>query len=237
MMPALTRHRGVPYTGPAITLVSKADGGAQASSAAITAPAGIQSGDLLYAVFVCDDTAAAVSLTCAGWTLHASHLFTTHNNNGFIGAFYKIATASEPASYTFSSATATAMTIGILCFSGVSQSSPFAGIAPATHSAAAATACVFPAITLTAPMYVLAVAGQGGNYTNNVSNAFTPPAGYTLTDSSISQYNQGGTGSDSESVFSMLSNSGFAAGTRTPLNGTFNTSYAYGSMTVALNPV
>ncbi|WP_109479137.1 hypothetical protein [Paraburkholderia sp. C35] len=234
MIPAVTRYRAPP-AGSGIQVVSSSNGGSQTSSATIPAPSGIVAGNLLYALFTCDDTKSPLSLACAGWTLHTSLIFTTHNDNGFIGGFYKIATASEPASYTFSGATVKSVNIGILNLSGVNQSDPINSVVPVTKKATAATSCVFPAITLPKALYLLLIAGQGGSFSGSVSNVFTPPAGYTMGVSSTSQYNQG-SNYDAESSFGALSNAAVAAGAQTPAPGTFNVSYAYGAINVALNP-
>jgi hypothetical protein len=234
IIPAVTRYRA-PVVVAGVKLVSASDGGSQTSTATIAAPSGIVAGNLLYAVFTCDDTAAAVSLACAGWTLHTSLLFTSHNDNGFIGGFYKIATASEPTSYTFSGSTVKSVNIGIMNLSGVNQASPFNSVAPVTKKATASTSCVFSAITLPKAMCLLLIAGQGGSYSGSVSNVFTPPSGYAIGVSSTSQYNKGST-YDGESSFGALSNAAIAAGTQVPAPGTFNVSYAYGAVTVALNP-
>jgi hypothetical protein len=235
VIPFVTRYRAPPASS-GVRLVSSSNGGAQTGSATIPAPSGIVAGNLLYAAFVCDDTASALSLASAGWTRHGTPLlYTSHNDNGFIGGFYKVATASEPASYTFSGATVKALTVGIVNLSGVNTSDPFNAVAPATKKAVAATSCVFPAITLPKALYLLLIAGQGGSFSGSVSNAFTPPSGYSLAVASTSQYNLGST-YDAESVFAALSTGPVAAGSQTPAPGTFNVSYAYGAACVALNP-
>ncbi len=204
-------------------------------SATIPAPAGMVAGNLLLAVFSCDDGVTPTSITSPGWTLLTSYLFTTRNNNGIVGVFYKIAGASEPASYTFTGSQANAMNVGIIQLAGVNATNPFGGVAPTTYKAAATLNPVFPAITLPKAMFVMQVCAQGGNYTNAVSSAYTPPAGYTIAVQSITQYN-GAAIYDSEATFAALSDAIQPAGVVTPPSGTFQKSYLYGSLSIALNP-
>ncbi|WP_454056852.1 hypothetical protein [Cupriavidus sp. Marseille-Q8015] len=232
-----SRYRAPPVTTK-ITIVSSAHNGMQADSGhsvAIPAPAGIVAGNLLLAVFSCDDGTFPTTISCPGWTLLTNYTFTTRNNTGIIGAFYKIASASEPASYTFTGTQVYAMNIGIIQLAGVNQADPFGGVAPTVYKAAAALNPVFPPITLPKSMHIMQVCAQGGNYTNAVSNAYTPPAGYTIAVQSITQYNSAAIW-DSEATFAALSNDMQAAGVVTPPSGTFQKSYLYGSLSIALNP-
>lgn len=233
-----SRYRPPPVTKK-ITVVSSAHGGMQAGeqgrTAVVPAPAGIVAGNLLLAVFSCDDGAFPTTISCPGWTLLTNYTFTTRNNTGIVGAFYKIASASEPASYSWTSAQVYACNVGIIQLAGVNATDPFGGVVPTVYKAAAALNPVFPAITLPKPMSIMQVCAQGGNYTNAVSNAYTPPAGYTIAVQSITQYNSAAIW-DSEATFAALSDDLQAAGTVTPPSGTFQKSYLYGSLSIALNP-
>lgn len=218
-----------------IEVVSVSDGGAQAATASIPAPANIVAGNLLYAVASADDSAATSTLASTGWTLHKRYIFTTRNDNGNIYGFYKIASASEPAAYTFSGTNVHALNVGIMQLSGVDPNDPFGGIAPTAAKAAASTVAAYPAITTTVAGKLLAVAAQAGNYSGSVSNACTPGAGYTGAVSSVSQYASGSV-YDAESTFAALSDATLDPGSLTPPSGTFNVSYVHGTMTVFLKP-
>lgn len=239
MIPALCRYRAP--AGKPIAIVSSSQGGGEAvvpafvGTVSIPAPSGIVAGNLLIAVFSCDDSAAPTTITATGWTLLVSYQFSTRNNEGSVGVFWKIATASEPASYTFNGASCYAMNVGIIQLSGVNASSPFNSVAPTKTKGTATVTPLFPAITLPKAMYVLQVVAQGGNYSNGVSTAYTPSSDYTLAVASTSQANAAAT-DDSESTFAALSNARIVAGTYTPTSGTLNKSYQYGSLSVALNP-
>lgn len=239
LIPALTRYRAPASAG--IAIVSSSQGGGESAppafvgSVSIPAPAGIVAGNLLLAVFSCDDSTAPTTITSTGWTLLVTFQFSTRNNFGNMGVFWKLATASEPSSYAFNGAACYALNVGIIQLSGVNKTSPFNSVAATSRKATAATAPVFPAITLPKAMYVLQVVAQGGNFTNAVSTAYAPPTGYTLAVSSTSQ-SSGATTDDSEATFAALSNTIIAAGSYTPPSGTLNKSFQYGAQSVALNP-
>lgn len=239
MIPALCRYRA-PVVVSSIKVVSSSQGGAENGTLgsavnSIPAPAGIVAGNLLLAVFSSDDSVSPTSLSCSGWTLLKSYLFTTHNNDGNMGVFWKIATASEPAAYSFDQTKCYAMNMGIIQLSGVNASNPFGGVAPTAAKAIATTTPVFPAITLAQSMAVLEVVAQAGNYSGSVSTSYTPPTGYTLAVASTSQSNGAATW-DSEATFAALSTALIPASTYTPPSGTLSKSYAYGALSVALNP-
>jgi hypothetical protein len=239
VIPALCRYRASASTP--IAVVSTSQGGAEVAppsfvgAVSIPAPSGIVAGNLLLAVFSCDDSTAPTTITSTGWTLLVTFQFSTRNNFGNIGVFWKIATASEPASYAFNGAACYAMNIGIIQLSGVNSASPFNGVAATARKAVAAVTPVFPAITLPKAMYVLQVVAQGGNFTNAVSTSYTPSADYTLAVSSTSQVN-GYVTDDAEVTFAALSKARIAAGAYTPTSGTLSKSYQYGAVSVALNP-
>lgn len=233
MIPA-ARHKAVSAAG--IAVVSASNGGAQTGSASIPAPASIVAGNLLLAVFGAQDTKATLSLASTGWTKLTSFVTNTTNDEAHVGLFWKIATSSEPGSYTFAGATVKALNVGIMQISGVNVASPFNGQTPTTKTGTASTSAVFPALTTTGVGALLGVAAQIGNFTTAMSTSFTSGAGYSTGVSSVSQAAMQNT-FDSESTFATLSASAaIAAGSNTPAAGTFNVSHAYAAITVPLKP-
>lgn len=83
-----------------------------ATSITITAPTTITSGNLLVAFIIHADTDVAQKFASipSGWT----QISTSSANTGSILAYYKTATGSEPASYTWSSATVSRAGTGII---------------------------------------------------------------------------------------------------------------------------
>jgi hypothetical protein len=112
----------------AVAYRSSSNGSAASGNSSITipAPAGVQQGDLLIALVGAtnDGLTGNFWLAAAGWTL------CPHPSMGNIFAhpalYYKIATSSEPSSYTFTQTRTTAMAGAIVAYSGVNAAAPFA---------------------------------------------------------------------------------------------------------------
>lgn len=218
--------------GPAVA-VSSSNGGAQGTNTvSIAAPANITAGNLLYAVAGYDNLDNTAALTCDGWTSHASLRYSTNNNSGFLHTLFKIATASEPASYTFSGGNIDALNVGIIQLSGINPSNPFGNVVPTQQKNASSTSAKYPSITTPSQGSILVLAAQGGAYSGAVSTSLTPGTGYTEAVASTSQY-KGYSNVESQCLFADLSGS-LAAGTYTPPSGTFSKAYTNGTMAVFL---
>ena len=85
----------------------------------VNKPSGTVEGDLLFAVFSKDDRAGVLS-SPSGWT----DLGEGSTGGSRILFTYKIATASEPATYTFTSTDSDQMCVSVARFSGVDPSDP-----------------------------------------------------------------------------------------------------------------
>lgn len=130
--------------------VGDVDGG----STTCTTPAGVQAGDLLVAVAARSQTAAATtSFTSSGWTAAG---FFAGTSSGYppVGVLWKVAGASEPSSYTFTSNNYSGLdqfVVHILALTGASTSSPFQA-SPAKNDAGSVTSSVTaPSVSVVEP--------------------------------------------------------------------------------------
>ena len=132
----------------------------------IPRPAGVQTGDVMVAVV--DVKAAPVVPTPAGWTLVSS----TANGSSFRQLVYwRVATGSEPASYTWSYGENRAASGAIVAYSGAATTNPVE-----TYSAGTGTTT-----SITAPSLTSAVTGAMivGAFGINADSTIAPPAGMT----------------------------------------------------------
>jgi hypothetical protein len=136
--------------------------------ATVAAPAGTSTDDVLVACLVLNGS--TVSTPPAGWTRFAA--LTTISNPHVFG-YYRVAGASEPASYTWTLAKSVAHSVGVARYSGVDPASPIDGSASAAGGSA--TSGNVPAITTTTPDTMLT--GCMGINTGSTGVNITPPAG------------------------------------------------------------
>ncbi len=142
-----------------------ASGSAQATA---TTPVGTSADDVLVACLVLNGS--NVSAPPAGWTQFAT---LTNISNPHVFGYYRVAGASEPASYTWTLAKSVAHSVGIARYSGVDPVAPIDGSASA--AGASATSGTVPAITTTTPNTMLT--GCMGINTGSTGVNITPPAG------------------------------------------------------------
>jgi hypothetical protein len=138
-----------PPGAPTVRSVSSSTANA-ATSMAITAPAGLQTGDLLLAA-VSHQVAQFRNMTPpAGWTA-VPNTDISEGNNVRIHAWYKLAGAAEPPSYTFTLSGGTGQDIsgGILDLSGVNTSAPINASGGQSNGATPSKAVGAPSITTT----------------------------------------------------------------------------------------
>ena len=111
----------VPATGNS-RLVSSSSAGADASDLTLTIarPASLQAGDVMIAAVVVRPSNATIAAP-AGWTL-VRRLSNSYGNSSALATYRKLATASEPASYTWTLNTSTGSAGGILAFRNVNSS-------------------------------------------------------------------------------------------------------------------
>lgn len=94
---------------------------ANTASLSVVKPAGTAEGDLMIAFCAVYDLATFTLTPPAGWTQLLIRVDV--DTSGVI--FYKIATASEPANYSFTVSTSTRLAISISAYSNVNQTTPF----------------------------------------------------------------------------------------------------------------
>ncbi len=161
-----------------ITLRSTASAtnGTGSASLAVPKPTGIQSGDVLLAQVAVHSATTAITPP-SGW-----HLIRSLHTDALLeqATFYKAATASEPASYTWSFGTSQPASGAVVSLVGVNTAHPI-DASSGKYSISTATAS-FTQVTTTTPNDLLvAFVSVAGN------TAITPPSGfaesYDLNDS------------------------------------------------------
>jgi outer membrane protein assembly factor BamB len=143
----------------------------QAASITITKPTGTAKGDVLIAsVAVLPDTVTITAPT--GWAL-----VNRQNNAGgganSLAVYSKVATATEPASYTWSFSANTGNEGGIMAFSGVDNTTPI-NVSGGSITAPKTTTFLAPSVTTTVTNTVIVTAHEYAS-----SDRWTAPAGMT----------------------------------------------------------
>ncbi len=127
------------------------------STLTISKPAGVVQGDIMLVNIATMGTASAASLS--GWTVIRTASLSTSPRR-YASVLYKIAGASEPASYSFATGSGTiGASGGIVAFSGVDNANPFD---PASGSIRQTTATTVTAnsLTTTRPQTAIVFMGQ-----------------------------------------------------------------------------
>jgi PKD repeat protein len=164
-----TKVNYITVTGAGVPTFRSASSAANptATTLPIPAPSGVVSGDVLIASV---DVRGNPTITApSGWNLIRLDLI----QNSFRKAtYYRVATASEPTSYTWAFSSSLAASGGILAFSGVSTSNPIDA-----HSGLASTGTNL----ITAPSVVTSVPNTMlvGLFAATGSLTITPPSGMT----------------------------------------------------------
>jgi hypothetical protein len=145
---------------------------ATSTSATVTInkPAGVVSGDIMIANIGNYINATQASATCTGWTLIAG----TDVDRGRATLLYKIAGASEPATYTFSvTNSSTAATGAIIAFSGVNTANPFdVTAANSWNTATLASLSNIPSITTVTNNSAVVMFGNCSRITSTTGSNF-----------------------------------------------------------------
>ncbi len=152
-----------------ITLRSTTGGtnGSGSTSLVLAMPAGTQSGDVLIAQIVIN-SASAVITAPSGWSL----ILTTKSSSSVEEAtFYKAASESEPASYTWKFGASQSATGALSSYTGVNTTSPI-DAKSGKYNGSTATATFAQITTTVANDMLLALVGVSGNTT------VTPPTGF-----------------------------------------------------------
>jgi hypothetical protein len=138
---------------------------ASTTSITLNKPTGVSTGDLMIASFAEYGSSLTNSTNfdpgLSGWTkITSSRLGSINTRRGIV--LYKIATSSEPASYTFTQASTASYIVGqITAFSGVNTTTPF-DVIPGTITQANASSLSIPGVTtVTAGSAIVALAMEG----------------------------------------------------------------------------
>lgn len=184
------------------------------SSYTVPKPAGVQANDFLVA-FVHQDNDSAENATVSGFTPG------TAAQTGwafYVRPFYKVATASEPSSYTFGGGTNSNNNGSILVFRGVDTANPFA-VAMTAASSGSSAGQTAPTITVPAGItdaMLVCAWFNAGPYDANSNRTFKDspaPAGMTYSLRNPNTWIYGA------SAYQQLTAAG-ATGTRTATVGT-----------------
>jgi hypothetical protein len=125
-------------------------------------PAGTTAGDLLLAALEVDEDPMTITAP-AGWTLLLDTLAGPATSSAFHAVvYYKVAGASEPASYTWTVPSGAYTDIAVLAYSGVSTTNPI-DVAAGRDAGVVATATT-PSLTTTAPNDLLVAVFIDFNY-------------------------------------------------------------------------
>jgi hypothetical protein len=156
-------------TPPSVTLrgVSTSPGSGARTSFVIPVPTGIQAKDVMIASLSLN--AGGTVTAPAGWTLiaHTVNVGVIH-----LWTYYRVAGATEPASYTWTSASGSAGVAGIAGYVGIDATSPLIGFSSATGQSTAASA---PGITSSVTSVALLLLTIDGSFSGTVSY----PSGFT----------------------------------------------------------
>lgn len=191
--------------------------GATTSVAAL--PTGTLAGDFLLAFTATDPDGPASVLTApAGWTQTGPDSNVTSAMHA--RTFWKVATGSEPATYTFGATAASDGVVCVVAFTGVDTNTPIAVASTYGASATTATAVVAPTTTGTDTYFLVC------GFTGQSAGTFSAPTGMT----EIADQNFGWTAVALDGQ--QLTTSG-ATGTRT---ATHSVSSVWAAMSLVLKP-
>lgn len=152
------------------------DGEGNTPSATVTKPAGTIEDDLLVAVATSDNDGSLAAMTApAGWAESGTGVGGTAGT-AFMKTWRKVATASEPADYTFPDSDGAHAAAVILCLTGVDTTTPIAVDATYNVSTSDSTSHPAPSVAGVADGLLITAhcAEVGGT-----SRTYTPPSGMT----------------------------------------------------------
>ena len=203
----------------AITLRSTSSATLSAAGTSITvnAPAGLAAGDVMYAV-VGSNSAGDTIAAPTGWVADQSS-----NAGPTLYTFYKVATSTEPASYSFTLSASNPLYALIADYTGVNNTTPL-NVASVQDGGQNTGSPAFASLTTTvAGCQILQCLTVG----DIAADTFTPPTGYVLEVSSAYAYK-------GQVYLADLNQS--AAGATGALTGTLAKGNPCATVTAALNP-
>jgi hypothetical protein len=155
---------------------ASADDRGTANSCVPAPPAGTTAGDLLLAVQTSDYRGTLTEMAApSGWTELANNSDRS-SDVGFVKVWQKVATSSEPASYTFADSASATSDVVIVALTGYDSTQPLS-VSPTWNSGGAQSTHVAPSINAASgDMFITAyVAG-----TNGTTRTYTGPSAMTL---------------------------------------------------------
>jgi hypothetical protein len=155
---------------------ASADDRGTANSCVPAPPAGTTAGDLLLAVQTSDYRGTLTEMAApSGWTELANNSDRS-SDVGFVKVWQKVATSSEPASYTFADSASATSDVVIVALTGYDSTQPLS-VNPTWNSGGAQSTHVAPSINAASgDMFITAyVAG-----TNGTTRTYTGPSAMTL---------------------------------------------------------
>jgi hypothetical protein len=158
---------GITFGGAATTVNTTAS-----SSLTIPRPAGTAAGDVLVASLALNGS--GVANAPFGWVQMAA---VTSITNPKLYAYYRVATASEPASYTWSLTSAVANSGGVARYSGVDIANPLASTVSTASSSASVAVLTVPGVTTASPEAMLV--GAAAINASPTTVTITGPTGMT----------------------------------------------------------
>ena len=153
----------------AVTLRSTSTVVADGTAFTVAKPAGLATSDVMVAALSMNSGGAVTAPS--GWTLiaHTESLGVVE-----LWTYYRVAGASEPASYTWTTGSGAAGTAGIAAYVGADTTSPIIGFSSATDGGGASAATA-PAVTSTGTGVSLLFLTVDGSFSGSV----TYPSGHT----------------------------------------------------------
>lgn len=145
------------------------------TTAAPSKPTGTVTGDLMIAVQVSDSRGNLTAMTApSGWSLLAQ--FSGVSRIPYVKVWSKVATASEPTSYSFPDSTSAACSAGIITLYDQDVTAPIAVIPTGNQSNVNTTSHTAPSVGgVKDGMLIVAACAE----TNGTTRSYTPPAGMT----------------------------------------------------------
>jgi|GEM_PF-1103115 len=210
------------------------------TSLTINVPTSVVAGDLMIANFATYANPTAAAATSTGWTaISSGGLGGSARRFGTL--LYRVATAGEPASYTFSTTAASSFVGAIVAFSGVNTVTPF-DVTPTTtfttsaNTASTSLASIAAVTTVTANSAVLmfGISGGGTTTTNANFGAFTATSPATLTNN---LYDFGPNGTATSGAVGAAWDTKAAAGTTGAGSIAGVISSGIGGQIIALRPI
>lgn len=189
------------------------------TSLALSVPVGTQAQDLMIAELSYGGGSGATITKPAGWTTTSENFV---SGQGWLGVYYKLASASEPASYTWNFSASAQAAGGISTYRCVNQDSPIHAVG-ATNSGNSNSPKGKSVTTSNSGTRILWFVASSGSVT------MTPPDGY-INENDISS-----TGSNNVSAGKGGKGKG-NAGSTGDQTGALSTSTTWQTIMVALNP-